>query len=297
MPSWVYCGHRRPWKELINYNNATLFLKSRNVVKPPYLSILYEVCEHEFGAWKSYLHFHSIDAKEADKLYSTVLSKKHFGNSIVWKILASPGYNITFKKIGYKYMNAILSIYDGFEEFYKITGIQIESLHEISKFLPINCSTTYFHSRVRLDLVKTTYQNSTNPVFMLTFKNRQLGLQIVYPRSKKRVFSSNGILHSMYMIDILNQTDYANISFNIRKFDGWNERECSHGGYVIRQSIGNNFTSAFITYGPYCTSSLTVNPLISNNTWKFLVLGRYLLSAHKYYYDHLWIHSLIKTYI
>ena len=66
---------------------------------------------------------------------------------------------------------------------------------------------------------------------------------------------------------------YPNVTFNIRKFEGWNEGGCNMDAFaLVQQMPGDDRT--LVTSGPYCPGGSSNQPFITEHGPQYIVLSR-----------------------
>ena len=86
---------------------------------------------------------------------------------------------------------------------------------------------------------------------LLTFWHLNLKPNLLLS-SSFRVHNDGGIYYKMFSIKT-KYMSFPNVSFYVKRFDGWNEGGCTHGGFRFKQFLNDSQLEPQ-TLGPYCTA-------------------------------------------
>ena len=86
--------------------------------------------------------------------------------------------------------------------------------------------------------------------------------------------NAGGLLYKGYYIRH-SDGKFPNVSFNIRKFQGWNGNDCHFGGYMLIQTVKTGTMKTNSQQGPFCTNSSPSQPFVGKIGPKYIVLGSF----------------------
>ena len=251
-PQWIYCGQREPWTIIITVNIALIEFE-RNYPITPAIVVQYYACEpatYERHAYiyllSNYLkHLNNGDGICPVKFYVKYLEQK-------WTIFVGYGHAVRFLTMRHFNITGHLDIYDGQQTMNRIFNDTIDVQSRAKSRKQMNSSSTYMKSVVAF--IVMTKQPGRKSYFAVLFRRiPSPDVRFVPLNSDTSVRHTKGLLHTVYYFKSSNG-DYPKLTLTFRKFDGFNEGGCSHGGFLLRQPplIGNNTER---NHGPYCKDS------------------------------------------
>ena len=263
---WVYCGHRPPWSEIIGSDKVGMAINQNDMNFRFNVSFIYCIIDHnEYVEVDS--HYIDVGLIFHEQIYYEI--KHNF--CIKWIINLSIGYVVHFSNINLRNLIGLFYIYDGPKYNYTIF-----SLHQTLRdnFVDkVNTTSKYYISVIQFLPQNHNKQIVGIKVIELDFtKQRLLSNTKVHLNRRVRIQHNGHILHSVYPISL--DTHYINVTFNIRKFHGWNEGGCNMGGYAIIQELSKD-NSVLIRSGPYCPGGGSNQPLITDDGPEYIVLSRW----------------------
>ena len=191
-----------------------------------------------------------------------------------WIINLSVGYVVHFSYLYLRNLAGLFYIYDGPKDNYLYT---IFSLHETlgHKFVDdVNTMSKYYISVIKFLSQNHKKQLVGLKVIELYFTKQRLASNTKVLINRPIRIQHNGhILQSVYPISL--DTHYTNVTFNIRKFLGWNEGGCNTcmGGYAIIQQLSKD-SSVLVRSGPYCPGGSSSQPLITDDGLPYIVFSK-----------------------
>ena len=269
---WTYCGHRPPWSEIIGSNNVGMAINQIDIHFRFNVSFVYCIIDHN--------EYVEVDLQYLDVgpiFHQQIYYEIKHDFCIKWIINLSIGYVVHYSNINLRNLLGWFYIYDGPKYNYTIF-----SLHQAlrDKFVyKVNTTSKYYISVIKF--LPQNHNKQLVGVKILEFsftKERLVSVTKVHLNSHIRIQHNGHISQSVYPISL--DTHYTNVTFNIRKFHGWNEGGCNMGGYVIIQQLSKD-NSILVRSGPYCPGGGSNQPLIIDDgpeyivcsTWKtFLVI-------------------------
>ena len=262
---WVYCGHRPPWSETIASNQIVMVINQYDMNFRFNVSFIYSIIDGN--------EYVKVDFQYTD--VSPIIHQRFYYEikhnvSLKWIINLSIGYVSHFTNIIVRNSIGWLYVYDGPKEHYTILALRQGIRDTIVN--RVNTTSKYY-----ISIIKFLHQNHNKeivgvPNIELYFtKKRLLSDTKVHINRRVRIQHNGHILQSVYPISL--DTNYTNVTFNIRKFHGWNEGGCNMGGYAIIQEL-SNANSVLIRSGPYCSGGSSNQPLISDDGLQYIVLSR-----------------------
>ena len=263
---WTYCGHRPPWSEIIESYKVGMAINQNDINFKFNVSFIYCIIDHS-----EYVKVDSHYIDVGPIFYQHVYYEVKHDFCIKWIINLSIGYVVHYSNINFKNLLGWFHIYDGPKYNYTIFSLH-QSLRE--KFVDkVNTTSKYYISVIKF--LPQTRNKQLVGVKILEFsftKQRLVSVTKVHLNSHIRIQHNGHILQSVYPISL--DTHYTNVTFNIRKFHGWNEGGCNMGGYAIIQQLSKD-NSILIRSGPYCPRGGSNQPLITDDGPEFIILSRW----------------------
>ena len=263
---WEYCGYRPQWSEIIRSNQVAMAIYRHDWYFRPNVSFIYCIIDQD-----EYVEVYSQYVDVGPIVYPKYYKTKH-KFYLKWIVNLSIGYVVHFSNILLRNLIGWLYIYDGHKDndLYTIFSLR-QTLRD--KFVDhVNTTSKYY-----ITVIKFLPQNHSKQfvgvkIIQLSFtKQRLVSNTKVHKNSRTRIQHNGRMLHSVYPIS--QDTHYTNITFNIRKFHGWNEGGCNMGGYAIIQQLFT-YSSVLLQSGPYCPSEGSSQPLITDDGPQYIVLSK-----------------------
>ena len=263
---WKYCGYRPPWSEIIGSNEVVVAYNQNDMYFRPNVSLIYCIIDQDEYV-KVDLQYIDVGPIVYQNYYEI---KRKF--CLKWIINLSIGYVVHFSYLYLRNLTGLFYINDGPKDNYLYT---IFSLHQTldDKFVDdVNTTTKYYVSVIKFLPQNHEKKIVGNKIIELSFtKQRLVNDTKVLINRPIRIQHNGHILQSVYPISL--DTHYTNVTFNIRKFHGWNEGGCNLGGYAIIQQLSKD-SSVLVRSGPYCPGGGSNQPLITDDGPEYIVLGR-----------------------
>ena len=263
---WTYCGHRPPWSEIIGSNTVGMAINQNDIYFRFNVSFIYSIIDHN--------EYVEVDLKYIDVgpiLHQQINYEIRHEFCLKWIINVSIGYVVHFSSTNLRNVLGWFHIYDGPKYNYTIFSLQ-QTLR--NKFVyKINTTSKYYISVIKFLPQNRNKQFVGVKIIELSFtKQRLVSDTKVHLNRRVRIQHNGHILQSVYPLSL--DTHYTNITFNIRKFHGWNEGGCNMGGYAIIQQLSKD-NSILITSGPYCPGGGSNQPLITDDGPEYIVLSKW----------------------
>ena len=263
---WSYCGYRLPWSETILSNKLIMAINQNNINYRFNVSFIYYIIAHDDYLGSELYYTDNIPARQQDLYYHI----EHM-HCIKWIVQLHIGYVAHFSTMKLSNFVGQVYIYDGPTQKYSMFSLR--QFMRNTFVTDINTTSAYFTTVVKLMPHRSNKDFNRHQVMELSFEKkwRYTGaLLSLYSRTP--IQSRGNILHAVYSVSGVSG-HYPNITFDIRKFDGWNEGGCNMGGYILVQQLFNE-DKALFTSGPYCPGGGSNQPLITENGPEFIVLNR-----------------------
>ena len=263
---WVYCGYRPPWSEIIASNKVAMDVNQIDINFRFNVSFIYFITDHS-------------EYVEVDLQYTDVgpIVHQHFYHEMkpdaCLKLIInlSIAYVVHFTNITVSNSIGWVQIYDGPKENYNILSLRQSMLDRTVK--RVNTTSKYYISIIKFQPQNQNKELVGVKIIEVSFtKQRLVSDTKVHLNSQIRIQHNGHILQSVYPISL--DTNYTNVTFNIRKFHGWNEGGCNMGGYAIIQELSKD-NSVLIRSGPYCPGAGSNQPLITEDGPKYIVLSNW----------------------
>ena len=165
----------------------------------------------------------------------------------------------------------MITFYDGPKTYYTIAKAALTHSH-IRQINRLDMNTIYFSSMIDLEVFENSpYNNQT--ALVVIFRKITCETRASNNSKSIQIISGNAYpLHELHTIQPDNGI-FLSISFQIRKFRGWTWGNCYYGGYTVMEY--KSFTTKFniFEHGPYCNTSQSNYPLISDSGLQKLVFG------------------------
>ena len=268
---WRYCGRHQQWQVTTSSHQVDAMLEQLNVRSRCNISFTYT----------------SIDITIAE-IYNkydqrTLISGELLQTGVILDSNNIKAYNnlLIFMKIGFKFhLNSIktccfsghIKMYAGNRNYHlvfhkKVTNQVVED--------PLDATVDYNMLLVEQYADEIHFSNSRDIYFMLRYTLGYIDMQSLRIGEVTTLNNAEGLLYKGYYIRY-NGVNFPNVSFTIRKFEGWNGNYCDFGGYVLIHSVMTGSEHNVINQlGPFCSKSLPSHPFVGNIGPKYIVLGSF----------------------
>ena len=253
---WTYCGYRRPWSETILSNKGVLKINQKDLRYSFNVSFMYYTIngDNYFG---SELYFkENIPYGQQDVYY--LIENSHY---IRWIIKLHICYVTHFSAV--KLINFVgqFDIYDGPSEKYSIFSLA-------------QATRDTFVDDVKLMPHRSNNNFNGSKVMHLSFEKKMRETRALLNLNSRTRIHNDGhiLLVAVYSISG-EDNQYPNVTFNIRKFEGWNEGGCNLGGFAFVQQMPDD-DRTLVTSGPYCPGGSSNQPFITEHGPKYIVLSK-----------------------
>ena len=263
---WVYCGYRPPWSEIIGSDKVHMDINQIDMNFKFNVSFIYSIIDRSEYVEVD-LQYIDVDPNVHQHFYYEM---KHDA-CLKWIINLSIGYVAHFTNITVSNSIGWVHVYDGPKEQYNILSLREILLDRIVN--RVNTTSKYYISIIKFLSQNHNKQLVGLKIIEVSFTKQRLVSDTKVNINRPVKIQHNGhILQSVYQISL--DTNFTNVTFNIRKFHGWNEGGCNMGGYAIIQQLSKD-SSVLITSGPYCPGGGSNQPLITEDGPEYIVLSNW----------------------
>ena len=271
---WTYCGHLRPWRKTLESNSAIIRLDERNDRHRFNLTYYYTSLERKISNIFVKYERHDTETPQTGLANYLEFSHNNISNFHQWLIIVAVGDEIRFSALDTNYFSGTLDIYSGESDHHLLSRtLSFGMLHKKR----LNVSSNYFSANVRYYAIES-YQNAYNLVyFLLSYNKQQVSHKEISSNTTITITNKGNILYSVYSIQFTGNDNFPNVSLTIRRFTGWNGKDCHYGGYALIQHIALPHLSSKSALGPFCSKSLSSTPFIGTDGPKHIIL-----SGHQY---------------
>ena len=187
-------------------------------------------------------------------------------------IVTKIGFNFHLNSINTSCFLGHIQIYAGDRNYHlvfykKVTPEVVEE--------SVNVSVNYYLLSVEQYADEIHFSNSCDIYFMLGYTFRSIDVQSLRIGDVTTLNNAGGLLYKGYYIRY-NSVKFPNVSFTIRKFEGWNGNYCHFGGYIwINTIMTGTAHEVNNELGPFCSKSLPSHPFVGDIGPKYIVLGSF----------------------
>ena len=257
--SSTFCGKRKPWTELVEYHVAIIEAHQVDVIKQMQLAFTYSIWD-PIDMKKRILQFRAnkitlVDKPKQSVAYVDILALPYLQ---VWYLKAPIGKMIAVTSPGLRVPDHIL-IFTGFGRHHPANSGVLGNKE--AKIINYYVASVYLYNN--------TIVNSKK-LHALTFWHFNLTAELSLS-SSIQVHSGGGIYYKMFSIQTTPGT-FPNVSFHVQRFDGWNEGECTYGGFLFKHFLHDPRVEPQ-TLGPYCTDTEPNHPLTGTDGLDYLIFG------------------------
>ena len=268
---WRYCGRHQPWLVTTSSHQVAAILEQLNVRSSCNISFSYTSIDMKIAGIYNKYDQRTLISREL--LPSGVIldrnNIKAYNNFV---IVTKIGFNFHLNSINTSCFLGHIQIYAGDRNYHlvfykKVTPEVVEE--------PVNVSVNYYLLSVEQYADEIHFSNSCDIYFMLGYTFRSIDVQSLRIGEVTTLNNAGGLLYKGYYIRY-NSVKFPNVSFTIRKFEGWNENYCHFGGYIwINTIMTGTAHEVNNELGPFCSKSLPSHPFVGDNGPKYIVLGSF----------------------
>ena len=263
---WSYCGNRPPWSETIKSNKVIMAINQNLFNYRFKVSFMYYITDPS-EYLEPDLYYRDAITDGLQELYYQI----QYIYSIKWIIKLPICYVTHFSTI--KLINFVgqFHIYDGPKEKYSIFSLTQDM---VDSFVTATESmSAYFITVVKLVIYNNNMKFTEGQVMELYFKKKMHHtITFLNLNSRTQVKNNGNILHAAYSISGEDRK-YPNVTFDVNKFQGWNEGGCNMGGFAILHQMSDG-DGPLITSGPYCPGRGSNQPLITEHGPEYIILSK-----------------------
>ena len=264
---WSYCGNRRPWWETILSNRALLEILQKDLYSSFNVSFMYYIINQD-NYLRSELYYKENILNRLQELYYYI----EHSHCIRWIIKLHICYVAHFTIV--KLMNFVghFYIYDGPSEKYGIFSLKQTTRDTFVS--DVDITSEYYCTVVKLMPHKRNKDFYGQKVMQLSFKKKMREKNTLLNLNNRIRVHNDGHILLAAVYSISGEVgQYPNVTFNIRRFQGWNEGGCNMGGFALVQQMPDE-DRTLVTSGPYCPGGSSNQPFITEHGQKFIVLTR-----------------------
>ena len=269
---WRYCGRRQPWLLTTWSHKVAAMLDQLNVRSSCNLSFTYTSIDVKIaGIYNKYEHRALLSAEQLQTGFKLDRNNIKAYNHLL--IVIKFGIKFHLNSINTCCFSGHIKIYAGDRNYHlvfhkKVTTQVVEE--------PLNVNVNYYLLSVEQYADEIHFSNSrSDKYFMLGYTLGFIHLQSLRIGEVTTLNNAEGLLYKGYHIRY-NGVKFPNVSFTIRKFEGWNENYCDFGGYIWKQKIMTGTAHQVNNeLGPFCSKSLPSHPFVGDIGPKYIVLGSF----------------------
>ena len=261
-----YCGYRRPWSETILSNSTVMAIIQKDLNYSFNVSFMYCIIDRDDFLGSKIYHKDNIP----NGLQQVYYHIEH-SHCIRWTIKLPICYVVHFSVV--KLLNFVgqFYIYDGPSEKYSLFSQKQTTHHLFMTYVDIKSE--YHTTVVKLMPLKSNKNFTGNKVMELSFKKKMLDITALLNFNSKTRVQNKGhtLLTAVYSISG-EVAQYPNVTFDIRRFQGWNEGSCNMGGFALMHQMSHEY-GTFVTSGPYCPGGSPNQPFVTDHGPQYIVLS------------------------
>ena len=283
-PTWHYCGRHPPWRETTSSNRIITTLKQLNVRSSCNISFTYTSLDINIA--EIFNKYEESSFISVNKLpFGFVFDQSNIKSYIHLTIITPIGYTFQLDSISTCCFSGNINIFEGHQNYHLLLFKKITT-HMVEEQL--NITANYFLLSVQLYAATIHFGNSRDRYLMLRYTFRSMYMQSLRIGEVTTVNNAGGLLYKRYHIRH-NGVNFPNVSFTIRKFEGWSGDYCHFGGYTLIHSVMTGTThQAQYEQGAFCSKSLPSHPFVGDIGPKYIVLGSFHYDLIVYAYGPLY---------
>ena len=268
---WRYCGRHQPWLVTTSSHKVAAMLEQLNARSSCNISFTYTSLDMKIAG--IYNKYDQRTLLSGEKLRSGfILDRNNIKTYNNLLIVTQSGFKFHLNFIKTCCFSGHIKMYAGDRNYHlvfhkKITPQVFEE--------PLNVNVNYYLLSVEQYADEIHFSNTSDIYFMLRYTFGSIDLQILRIGEVTTINNAGGLLYKGYYIRD-NGVKFPNVSFTIRKFEGWNENYCHFGGYIwINRIMTGTAHEVNNELGPFCSKSLPSHPYVGDIGPKYIVLGSF----------------------
>ena len=267
-PSWVYCGQRRPWTELIQSNILATMINRVELRNHFNISFIYYAIERsKFLKYED--HYILCETLSLTENILSLSLKEPDLDYVKWVVNVRLGFQVRLLYLRLNHPRGVLNIYDGPKE-----AFPLHSIIEPTNITQPGTISRYFTLFMELKISRTQLLMVGKNIFLLNYTRERAIAQRLLLNTSTMFQSGDFLLHQLFSFNTTTE-QYPNISLEVRQLEGWNEGGCNLGGFAILQNISFHDKDVVASSGPYCPGGSLGQPFISEYGFSSLVLNNY----------------------
>ena len=273
--SWSFCGHRRPWYETAPSRQVGMLLRQLNVQQRCNITFIFTSLEREVAnIYIMHRNIFTLPLLQPNERIAVAANSLLPLDVHNWRVMVDYGFRLYVSSLRGCCSSNRVAIYDGFQEDFSLR-YKVDSNGERYE-RNLNLYSNYFQMEVHFHLYKLNYSLNEELLMKTRFERVLLPVKTVKMNSVTTVSSNGTLLYVAYSLGKPRRHGvYPNVSFVIRRFDGWNEGSCKFGGYLISEALHHSTDKVKYTLGPFCSKSIPTEPFVGTHGHKSLVFGKH----------------------
>ena len=163
-------------------------------------------------------------------------------------------------------------IYDGPSEKYNI--FYLKQITRDTFVDDVDTASEYHTTVVKLIPHRSNKDFNGSKVMELSFEKKMRKTRALLNLNSRTRIQNDGHTLLAVVYSISGKVwQYPNVTFNIRRFQGWNEGGCNMGGFALVQQMHDKYQT-LVTLGPYCPGGSSNQPFITEHGHQYIVLNR-----------------------
>ena len=271
---WIFCGYRKPWYETAPSSTVSMLLRHRNVQQRSNITFTYTSLEIEVAS----IYIMHANNSQHMILYpisvAYTLQRSQFVQT--WILVVEYGYRIEMPSLLVCCSSNTVIIYDGFQETFSVRYKEDSAGERYHRYLDLHSN--YFQIILYFHVYELNYLQYDSILLKATFERSFLQVKQATIDSNSTIANNGSILYVAYSLKMAsNEKLYPNVSFNVRRFHGWNDGNCKFGGYLLVEAkyylddVGN------YKFGPFCSKSFPTEPFVGTHGPKNIIFGKHEL--------------------
>ena len=264
---WLYCGYRRPWSETILSNKAVMAINQKDLNYSFNVSFMYCIIERDDFLGSEMYYKDNIANGEQEVYYH--IEQSH---CIRWIIKLPICYVAHFSFVKLRNFIGQFHIYDGPSKKYSLF-LQKQTTRDLFVTY-VDIKSEYYTAVVKLMPHKGNKEFIGNKMMQLSFKRKMRDITAWLSFNSRTRVQNQGhtLLTAVYSISG-EVAQYPNVTFNIKRFQGWNEGSCNMGGFALMHHMSHEY-GTFVTSGPYCPGGSSNQPFVTEHGPQYIVLSK-----------------------
>ena len=268
---WIFCGYRKPWYETVPSSTVNMSLRHRNVQQRSNITLMYTSLEREVAN----IYIMHANISQHLVLYPVnIMCNLPVSQDVRnWLIVVEYGFRIRVSSLFVCCSSNRVIIYDGFQDTFSMRYKEDSAGESYHRYL--NLYSNYFQMTLYLYVEEMNYLPYHHILLKANFDRSFLRAKQALIGSISTIANNGSILYDVYSLAMMSDGKmYPNVSFNVRKFYGWNEGSCKFGGYLIVEAKYYLDDGVKYKLGPFCSKSFSTEPFVGTHGHKNIIFGK-----------------------